>query len=40
MAKRLVRTKHKIAVAGIPYQVPSAAPAARADARRARACST
>ena len=25
MAKRLVRTKHKIAVAGIPYQVPSAA---------------
>ena len=24
MAKRLVRTKHKIAVAGIPYQVPSA----------------
>lgn len=25
MAKRLVRTKHKIAVAGIPYRVPSAA---------------
>ncbi|WP_369816351.1 RNA polymerase sigma factor [Cellulomonas sp. Leaf334] len=25
MAKRLVRTKHKIAVAGIPYQVPPAA---------------
>lgn len=25
MAKRLVRTKHKIAVAGIPYEVPSAA---------------
>ena len=25
MAKRLVRTKHKIAVAGLPYRVPSAA---------------